>query len=117
MTSTPHPRLDELRKKALSHLIRHIDHGDLIAAGRHIFDEALKASVAYHEQHPIEEDVGSPPSGGGALDIYHATLDKLRAEHRMQAMQPFIHKGVPLDLAGEIIDALVLAEQKTPAVQ
>lgn len=113
-TSDTEKRLEELRIRALPHLISNISTGDLSLAGRLYFDEALRQARAYHEQHPIEEDTGPPPDGGEALQIHRATLEKLRAEHRQQTMQPFLQKGVPLALVEEIVDELVLKEQKPP---
>lgn len=107
-------RLEALRIKALPHLISHISTGDLSLAGRLYFDEALRQARTYHEQHPVEDDVGPPPEGGEALQIHRATLEKLHAEHRVQTMQPFIQKSIPLALAEEIVDELVLQDQKTP---
>lgn len=115
MSTSNEERLDGLRIKALPYLITHLSAGDLSTAGRLYFDEALREARAFHEAHPVEQDVGRAPQGDSdALEIYRATLDTLRAEHRKQTMQPFIERNVPQLLAAEIVDELVLSE-KSPA--
>ena len=63
------------------------------------FDDALQQAVEYHRSHPIEED-------GQKADP---------EEHRESTMMPFLRKDVPYSLAKEIVEHMVLSEDKTPA--
>lgn len=103
MSPSEENRLVKLRREALPYL-----KGTL-------FDDVVAEAKQYHIDHPPLEGVidngKMPEKGARAVEaINHETRLTLIEEHRGQTMQPFIRKGIPIELAGELVDAFVFAE-------
>ncbi|MDE1925041.1 MAG: hypothetical protein KGH79_02590 [Patescibacteria group bacterium] len=105
MSTSTDERLAELRRKAFPYL-----------PGSD-FDEALAEAKKYHENHPPYElilETQTDFSNEKAREAYKrfdlASRRQLAAEHRERTMRPFRERDVPQDLAGEIVDELVLQE-------
>ncbi len=81
------------------------------------FDEVVEEARNYHQMHPVVDCMEGPNLNLRDRKAQHlltatnqATLNKLAEEHRAELMQCFQKRGVPLELAGQIVDAFVLAD-------
>jgi len=87
------------------------------------FDDVLDEAKAYHKDHPpLEEElVGKVTHPIHRQDrdlveeINKNTAAKVAKAHRKRLMQFFVQKNVPPDLAGEIVDDLILSADTPPS--
>jgi len=83
------------------------------------FGQALKAAKAYHVEYPVEDGIldGEPapaPTTGRPnvfKEVQQKTLEKLEREHRDKLAAFFVKKNIPLEVAGHIVDDLILGKK------
>ena len=106
---------DGIKRELIAKAAAHIPH--------QAFEEALKEARVYHKAHPpLEEKLIGQPTGPlhpedaelmekekDLIDLVNeGTIAKLVDEHRQKIMAPFRKRMVPVELASEIVDNLVL---------
>lgn len=81
------------------------------------FDDALNEAREYHKMHPPEDCIVGPNLNLRDRRAQHqytattqATLNTLAEEHRTELAQCFQKRGVPLELAHDIVRAFILVD-------
>ena len=83
------------------------------------FGQALKAAKAYNIEYPVEDGIldgePAPAPTTGRPNVFEkvqqGTLDKLTREHRDKLGGFFVKKNIPLEVAGHIVDDLILGKK------